>query len=139
MIIALTNSKGGVGKSTLAVHLTVWWQEQGAQVALVDADAQGSSSVWLHEAAPDLPVLRLQTADDILEGLPKLQTQFEHLIVDGPGGLSEVTRHFTGGGFGVIAVRPIHAGFARRQRRDPRGETGAGHPAWSAASGVGAE
>ena len=92
MIIALTNSKGGVGKSTLAVHLAVWWQEQGAKVALVDADAQGSSSVWLHEAAPDLPVLRLQTADEILEGVPKLQTQFEHLIIDGPAGLSEVTR-----------------------------------------------
>jgi chromosome partitioning protein len=92
MIIALTNSKGGVGKSTLAVHLAVWWQEQGAKVALVDADAQGSSSVWLHETAPDLPVLRLQTADEILEGVPKLQTQFEHLIIDGPGGLSEVTR-----------------------------------------------
>jgi chromosome partitioning protein len=92
MIIALTNSKGGVGKSTLAVHLAVWWQEQGAKVALVDADAQGSSSVWLHETAPDLPVLRLQTADEILEGVPKLQTQFEHLIIDGPAGLSEVTR-----------------------------------------------
>ena len=92
MIIALTNSKGCVGKSTLAVHLTVWWQEQGAKVALVDADAQSSSSVWLHEAAPGLPVLRLQTADDILEGVPKLQTQFEHLIIDGPAGLSEVTR-----------------------------------------------
>ncbi len=26
MIIPLTNSEGGVGKSTLAVHLAVWWQ-----------------------------------------------------------------------------------------------------------------
>jgi hypothetical protein len=56
MIIALTNSKGGVGKSTLAAHLAVWWQEQNAKVALVDADAKSSSSVWLHEAAADLPV-----------------------------------------------------------------------------------
>ena len=92
MIIALTNSKGGVGKSTLAVHLAVWWQEQGARVALVDADAQGSSSVWLHEASPEIAIHRLQTPDEILEGVPKLQTEFEHLIIDGPGGLSEVTR-----------------------------------------------
>ena len=92
MIIALTNSKGGVGKSTLAVHLAAWWQEQGAKVALVDADAQGSSSVWLHEASPEMPVLRLQTPDDILDGVPKLQTQFDHLVIDGPGGLTEVTR-----------------------------------------------
>ena len=40
MIIAMTNSKGGVGKSTLAVHLAAWWHEQGARVALVDADVQ---------------------------------------------------------------------------------------------------
>ena len=92
MIIALTNSKGGVGKSTLAVHLAVWWQEQGAKVALVDADAQESSSVWLHEAAPDISIQRLPTPDEILEGVPKLQTEFEHLVIDGPGGLSEVTR-----------------------------------------------
>ena len=37
MIVALTNSKGGVGKSTLAVHLAAWWKESGANVALVDA------------------------------------------------------------------------------------------------------
>ena len=92
MIMALTNSKGGVGKSTLAVHLTVWWQEQGARVALVDADAQGSSSVWLHEASPPTPVFRLQTPDDILEGVPALLPDFEHLVIDGPAGLSEVTR-----------------------------------------------
>ena len=47
MIVALANAKGGVGKSTLAVHLAAWWKERAARVALVDADAQGSSSVWL--------------------------------------------------------------------------------------------
>ena len=92
MIIALTNSKGGVGKSTLAVHLAVWWQDQGTRVALVDADAQGSSSGWMHEACPHTPVFRLQSPDDILERVPELQGQFEHLVIDGPAGLSEVTR-----------------------------------------------
>lgn len=92
MIMALTNSKGGVGKSTLAVHWTVWWQEQGARVALVDADAQGSSSVWLHEASPATPVFRFQTPDDLLDGVSALSADFEHLVIDGPAGLSEVTR-----------------------------------------------
>ena len=92
MIIALTNSKGGVGKSTLAVHLAGWWQEQGVPVALVDADAQGSSSVWLHEAAVNIPVFRLQTPNDILEQVPELHQKFGCLVVDGPAGLSELTR-----------------------------------------------
>ena len=92
MIIALSNSKGGVGKSTLAVHLTVGWQEQGSRVALVDADAQGSSSRWLEETAPNVPVFRLQTPDDVLEQVPEIAGRFQRVVIDGPAGLSEVTR-----------------------------------------------
>jgi chromosome partitioning protein len=92
MIVAVTNSKGGVGKTTLAVHLAVWWQEQGSSVALVDADAQGASSTWLHEAAPDTSGFRLQTPDDILDQVPALRRDFDVVVIDGPAGLSEVTR-----------------------------------------------
>lgn len=92
MIIALTNSKGGVGKSTLAVHLCVWLHERGADVALVDADTQGSSSTWLREAQPALPIVRLQTPDELLEETPRLRQSLDFVVVDGPAGLSEVTR-----------------------------------------------
>ena len=92
MIVALTNSKGGVGKSTLAVHLAVWLSEQGAKVALIDSDVQGASSLWLHEASPEIKVVRLQTADDILDQVPKIQSEVQHIVVDGPAGLSEITR-----------------------------------------------
>ena len=92
MIYALTNSKGGVGKSTLSVHLAVWLKEQGARVALVDSDVQGSSSVWLHEVDPEMRILRLQTPDDVLDQIPRIQSEFDHIVVDGPAGLSEVTR-----------------------------------------------
>jgi chromosome partitioning protein len=92
MFFAFANPKGGVGKSTLSVHAAVWLCEQGKNVAVVDADVQGSSSAWLEEAAPKLPLVRLITADDILEELPKLREQFEHVVIDGPAGLSEVTR-----------------------------------------------
>jgi chromosome partitioning protein len=92
MILALSNSKGGVGKTTIAVHLAVWMAEQGHDIAFVDSDVQGSSSGWLREAAPNLKTIRLLTSDDVVEQLPKLAGQFQHLVVDGPAGLSEVTR-----------------------------------------------
>jgi chromosome partitioning protein len=92
MIVALSNAKGGVGKTTLAVHLAVRWRERRAHVALVDADVQGSSSVWLREATREAAVFRLQTPDEILDEVPKLAMQFEHLVIDGPGGLSAGTR-----------------------------------------------
>lgn len=92
MVTALVNQKGGVGKSTLSVHLAVWLSERGRKVVLVDADAQGASSVWLKEAAPEITIVRLQTPDDILEQIPKLQAEADEVVVDGPAGLSELTR-----------------------------------------------
>lgn len=92
MIIALANQKGGVGKSTVAVHLAVWLSEQGRTVALVDADVQGASSAWLTEASPETRLFRLQTPDDILDQVPKITAQFDHVVIDGPAGLSELTR-----------------------------------------------
>ena len=92
MIVAMTNSKGGVGKSTLAVHFAVWLHEQGRRVALVDSDVQNSSSLWLKEAEPAIPIFRLPTPDDVLDQIPKLRGEFDDLVADGPAGLSEVTR-----------------------------------------------
>lgn len=90
--VALANSKGGVGKSTVSVHLAAWTHERGLRTGLVDADVQGASSLWLHEAVPEIPMFRLQTPDDILDQVPRLAVQFDVLVLDGPAGLSEVTR-----------------------------------------------
>ena len=92
MILALSNSKGGVGKTTLAVHLAVWMAEQGRNVAFVDSDVQGSSSGWLQEAAPEMQTFRLVTPEDVVAQLPQIQARFDYVIADGPAGLSEVTR-----------------------------------------------
>jgi len=56
--LALTSFKGGVGKSTLATHLAVCWREPGRGSGLVDGD-EGSSSVWLQEASPEIRLFRL--------------------------------------------------------------------------------
>jgi chromosome partitioning protein len=92
MILALANSKGGVGKSTIAVHLAAWMLEKGRNLLFVDSDVQGSSSAWLREAAPDLKTIRLLTKEDILDQLPKLSVEYDYVVADGPAGLSEVTR-----------------------------------------------
>lgn len=45
--IALLNEKGGVGKTTLAVHIAAGLAARGWRVALIDADPQGHAAVSL--------------------------------------------------------------------------------------------
>lgn len=92
MIIVIANSKGGVGKSTFAVHLSVWLKDQGHAVILADCDAQHSSSEWVREAAPDIRTERLGTPEDILDSLKELNRHADYVIADGPGSNSEISR-----------------------------------------------
>lgn len=92
MIIVVANSKGGVGKSTLSVHLAAWLFGQGHRVVLADCDTQASSSEWLREAAPDIPSVRLANPDQILETLPTLNQEADFVVADGPGSNTETSR-----------------------------------------------
>ena len=49
-IIAIANQKGGVGKTTLTVHLAYWLASQGRKTIIVDADPQGNSTAWVRDA-----------------------------------------------------------------------------------------
>ncbi|MFO0807548.1 MAG: division plane positioning ATPase MipZ [Gemmataceae bacterium] len=92
MIIVIANTKGGVGKSTLAVHLAAWLSEQGHTVTLADCDTQQSSSEWMREALPAVRAVRLAGPDEILNDLPGLAAECDYLIADGPGSNTETSR-----------------------------------------------
>ncbi|MEW4569508.1 ParA family protein [Tautonia sp. JC769] len=92
MIIVIANSKGGVGKSTLAVHLAAWLHKQGHRVTLADCDTQQSSSEWVREAVPEVRAVRLDNPDMILNDLPSLGQEADYVIADGPGSQTETSR-----------------------------------------------
>ena len=52
-VIAITNQKGGVGKTTTTVNLGIGLARQGKRVLMIDADPQGSLSICLGQKNPD--------------------------------------------------------------------------------------
>lgn len=92
MIIAIANSKGGVGKSTLATHLAAWLSKQGHRVTLADCDSQQSSSQWIREVAPEVRTICLSDPSAIIDEVPLLAEETDYVVADGPGSLAETSR-----------------------------------------------
>jgi chromosome partitioning protein len=83
MIIVIANTKGGVGKTTVAVHLAAWLHEQGHRVILADCDTQRSSSEWIRQAIPEILALKLDSPDEVLTELPRLREEADFIVADG--------------------------------------------------------
>lgn len=91
-VIAFVNQKGGVGKTTLAIHTAWELASAGGNVLLVDADPQGSTSDWasLREATPFGTVSCSRTNLD--EEVDRLRTSFRWIVIDGPPRQNDIAR-----------------------------------------------
>ena len=92
MIIGIVNRKGGVGKTTVSVHLYSYLKQQcGKNCLFVDADGQKSSSTWL--SLMDEPATVYEDSELILESLPDLATDYDYTIIDGPATLGDTSKN----------------------------------------------
>ena len=88
MIVALLNQKGGVGKTTLALHLAGEWARTGSRVTLIDADPQSSALDWsqqrAREGCPRLFGTVGLARDTLHREAPELARDVDHIVIDGP-------------------------------------------------------
>ena len=92
MVYGLTNSKGGVGKTTIAVHLAAWLAGKKRKVIFIDADPQQSASAWIKALPIPIPLETLDDPEEIIRRVAKLAADADDIVIDGPAGLSETTR-----------------------------------------------
>ena len=89
MIYAVVNTKGGVGKTTTAVHLATMLART-SDTLLIDGDQQSSAASWAawrrdnlsHGASPTTTCLAGKAI--LLEG-KQISAKYEHVVVDAGG------------------------------------------------------
>ncbi|MFO1502654.1 MAG: ParA family protein [Steroidobacteraceae bacterium] len=100
--IVVLNPKGGSGKTTLATNIAATFASQGLKPALMDMDAQGSSTQWLARRPADLPRVHAIAGYDRNPRVTRtfsmrVPMECERLVVDTPAAvdpqkLPELTR-----------------------------------------------
>lgn len=126
LIIGVLNQKGGVGKTTLAVHLADAFARRGQRVLLIDADPQGSAMDWSTSRAvrmndpppngaqpngqasfePLFPVAGLPKKT-LHKELPMLKRGYDTVVIDGPPRVNEVAQScISASDFVLIPVQP---------------------------------
>lgn len=93
-VISIVNQKGGVGKSTITINLARAIQLDGASIAVIDCDPQGTTTDWgalniKQEKGPFFPVHHYHIKD-----LPNRLTEFKDydcVVIDGAPRLEELS------------------------------------------------
>jgi chromosome partitioning protein len=110
LIISVAHQKGGVGKSTLALNLTSFFKRNGAESAVVDADAQGSisnliSSFGADNAYGSVNLIPRNSFKSFTE-LTKMK-QYQVLLIDTPPYLSSnLSEIFQISDFVLVPTKP---------------------------------
>ncbi len=133
-VIGVIGRKGGSGKTTIAVHLAAVLATQGKNVAVVDADTQGSATYWAEPGH-----LPMQVVHRPLEHAREMQAwsravrsiDADLLVLDAPPHLNEALGGVIGlsdvalvpcGPSGLDLIATAEAVGLVRQVRDERGD-----------------
>jgi chromosome partitioning protein len=83
MIITLANAKGGVGKSTLAIHIATYLQSL-APTLLVDSDHIRASLGWSRRGK-----LPFTVVDENRQAKAMQEKKYDHIVFDTPGSIDD--------------------------------------------------
>jgi chromosome partitioning protein len=105
--IILAARKGGPGKTTLAAHLAIQAERDGAgPVMLVDLDPQQTLTAWWKDRQAETPILSEVPITRFREELASVRDKPGLIIVDTPGFEADLLTLITAADFVIIPVQP---------------------------------
>lgn len=92
-IIAVLNSKGGSGKTTIATNLAHCLQHAGHSALIVDTDPQGTASEWaeLRPEDSDLPPVVGISKSTMQDHMEDIGSAYDLVVMDGAAKLQSVS------------------------------------------------
>ena len=93
MIYAFLSQKGGVGKTTLSIHLADALARRGSRVLLIDADPQQSAMKWSTFRAGENKFSVIAMAKPTLhKELTPIYADYTDIVIDGPPRFHELAK-----------------------------------------------
>lgn len=90
-VIAVSQQKGGAGKTTVAIHLAIAFAQKGYKVAVIDADPQASLSTWYKTRMQHKSDDMVDIYSGILSNwwglkteIERLRQEYEIVVIDTP-------------------------------------------------------
>lgn len=108
-VLAVAQQKGGVGKSTLAIHLADEAARDGLSAVIIELDKQGTVSTWGNQRGQnEAPEVLKQESSTLSQGIRALRgLSVELVIIDLPGAHSPaITPAIKAADFVLIPARP---------------------------------
>jgi len=91
-VVSTVHSKGGVGKSCIAINVARDLQLRGLDVAILDTDKQSTASNWQASGdVEDLPaVYSVEEPSALEQNIKRLKGAFDVIVIDGRAHLQKM-------------------------------------------------